>query len=113
MLSEHRGVSQLRLHLAAGLDSAMQGWSNQLARYEATRARLVDRESVLKQLGFSDRLPRAVRQLDSRIENLHARMRAVDRSRMSRWPHVLALWLRGGYSDFAGWKSAAKDMIRP
>lgn len=107
VLSSPAGVSQFSRARAAELGSAAAGWKDKIERYHMTLERLLSRPNVL---GPHDD---AVQNLRFRIENLDARLTLCAKSRVVRWYHVLALWLGGGYTDFAGWKSVAKDLIRP
>ncbi|SEG09966.1 Glycosyl transferase family 2 [Thalassococcus halodurans] len=107
MLSSPTGVSQFSRARAAGLGSAAEGWKDQIERYQITLERLASRTNVP---GAHDD---ALQNLQFRIKNLDARLTLCAKSRVVRWHLVLALWLRGGYTDFAGWKSAVKDLIRP
>jgi glycosyltransferase involved in cell wall biosynthesis len=113
LLSRTDGVGQVDLLLASGLSSAAQGWAERVSRYRFTRARLVERFLDLKQIGLVDHYQAALSRLDSRTANLENRLRFVERPRRERWQHIVEFWRSGGYADFAGWKSALKDLIRP
>jgi glycosyltransferase involved in cell wall biosynthesis len=113
LLSNPEGVSRLRLFCSSVLTSAAEGWWDQLDRYRVVRERLIAQESVLEQLGIKDRQQDALRNLDRLISNIEARLAVVSKTRLMRWPHVFALAMRGSYADFSGWKSAAKDLVRP
>jgi glycosyltransferase involved in cell wall biosynthesis len=56
-----------------------------------------------------DWLRRLVRDRDS----FQARLRVLRVSRLRRPPLVLGLLVRGEYRAFSGWRSAAKDLLRP
>ncbi|WP_348678600.1 glycosyltransferase family 2 protein [Alcanivorax profundi] len=51
--------------------------------------------------------------IEKRAELLGKRIKLVGRNRFLRFLHVSLFWLQGGYRYSQGWKSAAKDMIRP
>ncbi len=104
-------VSQMSLLRASGLTSAAAGWRDQLDRYRIVGERLNAQESLLERLGIREQ--DALRDLDRLIRNLEARLALASKPRLRRWPQVFAFLMGGGYADFAGWKSAAKDFIRP
>jgi glycosyltransferase involved in cell wall biosynthesis len=113
LLSSPQGVSQLQLFRAHGLVSAEPGWRDEIERYRIIGERLTARQASLERLGIQNRQQEALRRLDRIRANLEARLALTSRRRLARWPSVLSLLRNGGYADFAGWKSAAKDLIRP
>lgn len=112
-MSSINGTSQIKLIRSTGLSSSIQGWQNQIDRYKMTSRRLSSNKTLVETLGLGGRYENALGSLDRRIEHLDARIHLVARSRATRWIGVLALFKRGVYSDFSGWKSALKDTIRP
>ena len=104
------GLTALRAH---GLGDAVVGWRKELERVKATLERLEDRVEILNSLGMAECQAVAVGELKSHIESLDLRIQSVGLPRLKRWQPVLALWLKGGYRHFFGWKSAVKDLVRP
>ena len=107
------GMSQLDAFRAHGFNDASEGWTRELERSKATLERICERIGVLKEFGLDARQLVAVSMLSSQIKNLSHRIRIVKTPRITRLPHVLAMLMRGGYRQFSGWKSAAKDIFRP
>ena len=97
----------------SGLRDATAGWRSELERVRATRLRLGASTETLRKLGLADRQAAAMSALDRHMEDLGNRIQIVAVPRVRRLPRVLAMWMRGGYRPFAGWKSAAKDILRP
>lgn len=97
----------------SGLRDATAAWRSELARVKATRSRLAASAEALRKLGLSSRQTAAILALDRHMEALDNRIEMMTVPRVRRLPRVLAMWMRGGYRHFAGWKSAAKDILRP
>lgn len=95
-----------------GSSDATAGWRRELERVEATWSRLGESTKTLRKLGLVDRQTAALSELGRQMEDRNNRMHIVAAPRFKRLPRVLAFWLRGGYRHFAGWKSAAKDILR-
>jgi len=55
---------------------------------------------------------RALARIRSEQERYRRRIALLARPRIKRVLPVLRTWMSGDYDYFAGWKSAAKDMIR-
>lgn len=68
--------------------------------------------SVLAPLGFSSRIPEALRSIKSELAAVNARMSVLRSRRVIRWLPALQMYMRGQYSPFSGWKSLAKDILR-
>lgn len=113
ILSSPRGVSQFRMLRATGLKSSTNGWQDQLERYRHTKQRIVSVSHALEQMDLAERQYIAMKFLGRRMTNLEARMLLASKPRIIRWPNVISFWLSGGYTDYATWKSALKDLIRP
>lgn len=103
-------IDAFRVH---GLRDAKVGWQQELDRIRASWLRLSENTETLKKLGLVDRQAIALAALNRRMENLNNRIENMRLNRFKRLPRVLVEWLRGGYSEFAGWKSMAKDILRP
>lgn len=97
----------------SGLKDATAGWQRELARVQSTELRINERVDTLKYLGLFEKQKLARATLVRNMENLNVRIRNMTKPRILRIPNVLLLWIRGGYRQFAGWKSAAKDILRP
>lgn len=97
----------------SGLRDATVGWRSELERVKATRSRLAASAEALQKLGLSARQTAAISALDCHMEALDSRIEIMTVPRVRRLPRVLAMWMRGDYRHFAGWKSAAKDILRP
>lgn len=97
----------------SGLRDATAGWRSELDRVEATRRRLDASTEILQKLGLAGRQATAIAALNRHIDALNNRIRMMALPRVRRLPRVLATWVQGGYRHFSGWKSAAKDILRP
>lgn len=111
--SEPARVSGVRSALAHGLASASLGWQQEAERVRATRERIAASAGVLERLGLLPRQAAALARLDAQLLAIEARIRASRHGRLSRWPAILAMWVRGDYRHFAGARSALKDLVRP
>lgn len=111
--SEPVPMSRVRSALAHGLDSARSGWQQEAERVRATRERIATRSRVLESLGLLARQPAALARLEAQGRAIQSRIHASGRGRLSRWPAILRMWLRGDYRHFAGARSALKDLVRP
>lgn len=103
-------MSAFRAH---GFQGAAQGWFQELQRMRAALERLRNRTHEIEVLGLNIRSSSAADFLSLQCEILESRIQIVSMGRIARIPGVLGLWLRGGYRQFSGWKSVAKDLIRP
>jgi hypothetical protein len=95
------------------LKDARDGWTleSEIARHYIRR--LDDRAEHLAALGLTRAASRAVERLHRKIELIRGRTGLVSRPRWARLPGVMSFLMGGGYAHFMGWKSAAKDLIRP
>jgi glycosyltransferase involved in cell wall biosynthesis len=96
-----------------GLRDTREPWARQADAYRTCIERLQDCAGLVSSLSSDAVAARAVQRLRQKIEAIAARTRLVSRPRWSRAPYVLRFFRTGGYDDFSGWKSAAKDLIRP
>ncbi len=60
---------------------------------------------------LSDEFSAYLRQLENRLSALDGRLAVRDKARWMRLPGVLRLWRKGSYSEFAGAKSAIRDLL--
>ena len=88
-------------------------WRNELETLKEARSRLAESTNALRNLSLSDRQGAAISLLDRCIEGISHRIALLTAPRIQRLPRVVALWMSGRYRDFAGWKSAVMDMLRP
>ncbi len=98
---------------AYGLRDVTDGYRSELEVVEATRSRLAASTDTLKMLGLSNRQAAAISTLDRRIKAINDRITLMAVPRARRLPRILEMWAQGYYRQFAGWKSAVKDMLRP
>ena len=96
-----------------GLKDVSEGWKKEIERVEITLDRLNEREDLIEKFGMIDALHRARFELRREIINRNRRIAIVDRPRFLRPLAIFRLWVSGGYRYFSGWKSMAKDLIRP
>lgn len=96
-----------------GLKDVSDGWKLAIDRIEILLQRLDERSVVIDRLGLVTSLNHARIVLGREISDRNRRIAIVARPRTRRPPAIARLWLTGGYSYFAGWKSAVKDLIRP
>ena len=60
---------------------------------------------------LSDEFNDYVRQLETRLSALDDRLAVRDKARWMRLPGVFRLWRKGAYGEFAGAKSAVRDLL--
>lgn len=106
-------ISKLGLAFSYGLRSSLDGWATELSNIRTTRGRISERPEVIRALGLGDHVPTAFARFDKRTKILEERTLLVLHARIIRWAFVILFWVRGGYRQFAGWKSAVKDIVRP
>lgn len=106
-------TSRLKMLAGYGLGDARVSWRAQIAHTSLYLNRLEENQTQLRALGVGERLEPALARLRSRLPALERRLAIAARPRWRRSPELLRFWLSGGYRNFAGWKSALKDMVRP
>ncbi|QQE87163.1 glycosyltransferase family 2 protein [Azotobacter chroococcum] len=106
-------TSKLKILISYGLKDAREGWMAKIAHTNLYLDRLEKSRSQIQSLGASERLDKAVIDLRNRLSALEHRLKIAAYPRWRRPPELLRFWLSGGYQNFAGWKSALKDMVRP
>ncbi|GAB3374832.1 glycosyltransferase family 2 protein [Azotobacter armeniacus] len=106
-------TSRLKMLASYGLQDARGGWMTQIAHTGLYLNRLEESRAQLQALGADERLEQAIARLRNRLPALERRLAIAARPRWCRPPELLRFWLSGGYQNFAGWKSALKDMVRP
>ena len=109
-LARMTDFESLRVH---GFRDASEGWKGEFDRVKATWIRIAENGNTLNDLGLADRLPSALSALNDQMRALDTRIHKMTMSRLKRLPSVIAMWMRGDYRHFAGWKSLIKDIVRP
>lgn len=105
--------SRLSLYHRFGHDDPRPGWTAHRQRLEELRARIVGRAALVERLLGPGRAERAIAKLNAEIMRVQARIELVSLPKMSRWARVTALWAKGFYRPFSGWRSALKDAVIP
>jgi glycosyltransferase involved in cell wall biosynthesis len=106
-------VSSLDLIKHYGFRDARAGWQCDAAHYERYRTRINDRIKELGDIGLESPGEFAIKSFSEKIAALRGRIAIASTPRVMRLPHVVRYWASGGYKHFSGWKSAAKDILRP
>ena len=112
LISKPVMMTEMDAFYAHGLRDATGGWLNELQRVKATISRLNERAATLRSLALMGRRAAAMVVLVRHMKDLNSRIHNMTIPRSKRWLPVLVMWLRGGYRNFAGWKSVAKDIVR-
>ncbi|MEA3039438.1 MAG: hypothetical protein QOE79_1951 [Sphingomonadales bacterium] len=95
-----------------GLADPRSAWRDGIARLRLYRDRLDERAPVAAALAGPDAVATARARIEREAERLSQRLSLLAKPRIARLPSVMRLWRRGFYSDFAGGRSAIKDLIR-
>lgn len=111
VLAEQR-ASHWKLFRTYALDDPREGWKLKIAVLEACRERIASRRAEAVRLSGEARVEAALAGLEAEIGRWSRRLGLLARPRPLRAPRVLRLWASGFYRDFAGGKSALKDMVR-
>lgn len=96
-----------------GLKDARRGWAAQIVLLEEARRRIDAERALVDGLAGPGRAEAAIGRIDAETGRLRKRSQLLGLSRWRRIPSVLRLWSNGFYRDFAGAKSAMKDLVRP
>ena len=103
-------IDLVRMH---GLADPRAGWENEIAVFEAYGRRIAERPDLAEQLAGSEGVGQALAEIGREQERYRRRLALLALPRLKRFIPVLRTWKTGDYRHFAGWKSAAKDIIRP
>ncbi|WP_242672903.1 glycosyltransferase family 2 protein [Azotobacter chroococcum] len=103
-------VDAIRTH---GLKSAMRGWKKEMETIDLCIERIRQRAAALESMNLALPARGAIKAFEKRKSALERRAQIVSRSPWRRPAALVSFWLSGGYRNFAGWKSALKDMVRP
>ena len=96
-----------------GLRDARTGWAveAELLGHLVERLRNVIDAAAYENLKIP--AENAIPKLDSKIDALTQRIAIASKPRWRRFPDLLNFYFHGGYRNFSGWKSCAKDLLRP
>ena len=111
--STAKKLSQVDSFLMHGLSDATKGWSKELYYFEEIYLRLSQGHSTLTRLGLAEEKESALSSIACRVKSLRQRIKNVKLSRPKRFVGVISMALHGHYRHFSGWKSVAKDILRP
>ncbi len=106
-------VSSLDLIKHYGFRDVRAGWQTDAYHYERYRTRISERTKELGDMGLEVAGTLAIKFFSEKIAALRGRIEIASTSRVMRLPRVIRYWAIGGYKHFSGWKSAAKDILRP
>jgi hypothetical protein len=112
LASRPRGVSRFRATCEHGLRDASSGWRAERERIRAARARIAGSHALLMGMGLADRQEAALAWLLRRESAYDGRLQTLTAGRFARLPRLFRFWAEGQYDEFAGWKSALKDIVR-
>lgn len=109
LLSDPEGVTFWQAVKAHRSTDARPGWRLRLRLLKEMEKRILERPDEAGIYHPEDKLPT----IRAEIASLGQRLSICSLPRRQRAARVLAFWFRGGYRHAVGWKSAAKDLIRP
>jgi glycosyltransferase involved in cell wall biosynthesis len=87
-------------------------WAMDVAGHDDMARRIEDRLPFLAQLGLEQQARETLDRLKARNRVARARLAAVTSPWHRRAKQIWSLWRSGGYAEFSGWKSAAKDLVQ-
>jgi glycosyltransferase involved in cell wall biosynthesis len=105
-------ASLWRLFRAYGLSDPRREWRIQLEALAGYRRRIEERRTLAERLAGPGGVERALARIAAETDRLERRLALLAKPRPVRLPSVLKLWRGGFYRDFAGGKSALKDILR-
>lgn len=94
------------------LRNVTKGWERQINLNKKYCQRLEEAATTLNALGLDIARKNAIADLTVKIDALKQRINLVSIPRLRRTPSLIRFWSTGGYSQFMGWKSAIKDLLR-
>jgi glycosyltransferase involved in cell wall biosynthesis len=107
-----QSVSLWGLFRTYGLADTRCEWRTRIETLRAQRKRIEEQRPLAERLAGPERVEQAVARIGRETERLSRRLALLAKPRPARLPSVLKLWSRGFYRDFAGGKSAIKDILR-
>lgn len=111
--SEYKQVSRFKLFKVYGLRDSRAGWERDIRNLGEYSKRIEERRPELEGWVAGETVDGFLVSLNEKRAALSRRVELASLPRWRRWPNVLSFWFTGGYRQLAGWKSAAKDLIRP
>ena len=96
-----------------GVADARAGWGLEIAQLDALIERIRTNRALVERLIGGERTDGALARIEAERARIATRSALLSLPRWKRGPRVAGLWARGFYRDFAGAKSALKDLIRP
>lgn len=112
MLSDPDGVSAAHALLHHGLEDAREGWRREAELLDLIVERVRSRPQVAANF-VGQQLERQLERIEAKRDTVKRRIELCSAPRWRRAVPVLRLLARGGYRQALGWKSAAKDLVRP
>lgn len=103
-------LDYFRLH---GFKDPRPGWAFEIEFAATCAERIQERRELATALAGPDAVAAALEKLKAMRDRYRRRLEVIARPRSRRPGMILGLWRSGFYNDFAGWKSAAKDLARP
>lgn len=113
LASDTKELSHLDTIRTHGLNDARKGWKAEMTRLQDIADRMTERKSLISRIVDEEKVNQAVHNIENQRMRLSKRITLCSKSRLVRFPFVANLLIKGGYSQFSGWKSALKDVIRP
>jgi glycosyltransferase involved in cell wall biosynthesis len=105
-------ASTWRLFRAYRFSDPRPEWRVQVEALSAYADRIEERRAAAVALAGAPAVEEALLRIDAETDRLKRRMALLDKPRPARLPSVLKLWGTGFYRDFAGSRSALKDILR-
>jgi len=109
----HSKPTVWKLAIAYGRKDARVGWAKQQALLMNAHHRISEWNHLIDVITEPGRADAALARINCEVGQLRERAQVASLPRWRRWRTVLSLWASGFYGSFAGWKSAAKDLVRP
>lgn len=113
LASSIRQLSTIDSFKAHGLRPANKGWQEEMHRLNFIEIHLTEQEVAFRNKFGDVKYENAIKRIKFERSNLAYRLRIASKPRIFRASDVLSMLLKGKYKQFAGWKSAIKDLIRP
>lgn len=110
--SQPKKVNQLNSALQHGLNSAEEGWKNELIRIILTKNRLLQRKDFFVSANLEIEFNKALKNSAKKINAYNKRIKYVGKNKISRVFPLFIMFLEGDYHYFSGYKSLIKDLIR-
>lgn len=88
-------------------------WAAEVEALQCYAKRIAGRRPLAEHVSSPRQVNSALEEIASEQARYRQRIRLLGLSKLRRPPRVLRLWRAGFYDHFAGWKSAAKDLVRP